>query len=312
MLAAMLAFFGVIIGVNVVLATVRQHQLDRPCRGELLRRQPAIQRASAAEGRAQAALGWKSRLTIAGGDIRYRACRPARHGDQRLPAVKATFRHPAYAAEDVALPLDAAGRAAATRQRRSDVRDGVWIVRDRRRCRARPVPIAKRAGCSSSRTEQCNELLRAGRRISMPGACHCRCLGRRCGCSAARSATARCRSNCRCRPCIAAPVSRRWNRRCRELGGVESARASTFRPGACRSACATARVPPICRDVERPRLSLRICSTTPAERTGRSAELIRAVAIAGFAASNIMLLSVSVWSGRRGLRRATSSTGCRR
>lgn len=48
-----------------------------------------------------------------------------------------------------------------------------------------------------------------------------------------------------------------------------------------------------------------------AGRDGTLTELIRAVAISGFAAGNIMLLSVSVWSGAEGAR-VTCSIGSRR
>ena len=69
------------------------------------------------------------------------------------------------------------------------------------------------------------------------------------------------------------------------------ARASTCRPSASRCAGATDDVPPLVADAEPASAMLRICSTVNAtEKDETLAELIRAVAVAGFAASNIMLL----------------------
>ena len=81
------------------------------------------------------------------------------------------------------------------------------------------------------------------------------------------------------------------------LPGVEQARVnlSTRRvddPLARRNAASAH------RDAER-RSATTPISTTPAreEKDGVLRELVRALAVAGFAASNIMMLSVSVWSG---------------
>ena len=90
--------------------------------------------------------------------------------------------------------------------------------------------------------------------------------------------------------------------RARAGSTASNMRASTFRPGASRCAGATDRCRRSGRDVERPRLCFAsVRGRRPKDET--LAELIRAVAIAGFAAGNIMLLSVSVWSGAEGATR---------
>ena len=76
------------------------------------------------------------------------------------------------------------------------------------------------------------------------------------------------------------------------------ARASIFRPSAQPSAGApTASRRPLSKRSSGP-ASRPICSTSSrTTKDGALSELIRALAVAGFAASNIMLLSVSIWSG---------------
>jgi len=79
----------------------------------------------AAEGRAQAALGWQSRLTIADGKIIY-GLADAAGSPVALSAVTMFFRRPAYEAEDRSVALSAApdGTFIAT----ETPRDGIWIV----------------------------------------------------------------------------------------------------------------------------------------------------------------------------------------
>jgi nitrogen fixation protein FixH len=81
--------------------------------------------AKAAEGRAQAALGWKPELVIADGRLSYRL---ADAQGRIVPATQATvsFRRPAYAAEDheATLARQPDGSLAAP----VDLRDGLWIV----------------------------------------------------------------------------------------------------------------------------------------------------------------------------------------
>ena len=125
MLAAILAFFG---------GHHRRQRDARPCSPD--RAGPAWSSRtptwpasnstrSAAEGRAQAALGWSSALTIAGGHIGYRLA--DRHGKAiSLAGGTAAFRHPAYAADDVTLPL--APQTDGTLGAAKTIRDGVWIV----------------------------------------------------------------------------------------------------------------------------------------------------------------------------------------
>ncbi len=124
MLAAILAFFGVIIGVNVTLALFAGSSWT----GLVVENSYVASQefnARAAEGRAQAALGWSSALTIAGGHIGYRLA--DRHGKPiSLAGGTAAFRHPAYAADDVTLPL--APQTDGTLGAAKPIRDGVWIV----------------------------------------------------------------------------------------------------------------------------------------------------------------------------------------
>ncbi|MDN2567583.1 FixH family protein [Aquibium sp. A9E412] len=124
MLLLMLAFFGVIITVNVTMAVFASTSWS----GLIVKNSYVASQkfnAKAAEGRAQAALGWQGRLEIADGAIRYRLV----DGDGRalpLGTVTASFRRPVSVDDDRTVTLAAQDRtlhAAAER-----LGDGVWIA----------------------------------------------------------------------------------------------------------------------------------------------------------------------------------------
>jgi nitrogen fixation protein FixH len=124
MLALMIAFFGVIISVNLALATfARSSWTGMIVANSYVASQHFNERA--AEGRAQAALGWSGSLEIGAEGIRYRLV--DRAGAPILPrAVKVSLRRPAYAAEDQTVVLASSGAGAFTAGQA--VRDGIWIV----------------------------------------------------------------------------------------------------------------------------------------------------------------------------------------
>ncbi|WP_353642623.1 FixH family protein [Mesorhizobium sp. WSM2239] len=124
MLFTILAFFGVVTGVNVTMAAfattswtglvventyVASQQFNRKAR----------------EGRAQAALGWTGKLTIEAGEVRY-SLSDAAGKPVPLHGVKIQFRHPGYEAEDKTVTLTgASGQIFAALH---TPKDGVWIV----------------------------------------------------------------------------------------------------------------------------------------------------------------------------------------
>ena len=57
--------------------------------------------------------------------------------------------------------------------------------------------------------------------------------------------------------------------------------------------------PPLIATLEQAGFQAHLFDFEPDSKDGARSELVRALAVAGFAASNIMLLSVSVWGGRR-------------
>lgn len=124
MLGIMLAFFGTIIAVNLVMATFATTSwTGLVVKNSYVASQQFNRKAQ--EGRAQAALGWESALTISDGAIRYRLVDAS--GEVIEPeAVTVTFRRPAYDAEDWTLELKRAtdGTFAAA----ETPRDGIWIV----------------------------------------------------------------------------------------------------------------------------------------------------------------------------------------
>lgn len=124
MLAIMVAFFGVIIAVNLTMAYfARSSWTGFVVENTYVASQQFNRKA--AEGRAQAALGWKPELTITGGEIRYRLIDD---GGKIVAAseVTANFRRPVSDAQDQELVLaiqpDGAFSAPV------DLGDGAWIV----------------------------------------------------------------------------------------------------------------------------------------------------------------------------------------
>ena len=124
MLAIMVAFFGVIITVNLTMAFLASSSWTGfVVENTYVASQKFNQKA--AEGRAQAALGWTSELTIADGQISYRLTDKAGNVVAAKHGI-ANFRRPAYAAEDIKAELmpqpdGALGAPVAAH-------DGLWIV----------------------------------------------------------------------------------------------------------------------------------------------------------------------------------------
>lgn len=124
MLAAMIAFFGTILAVNLVLATfARSSWTGLVVDNAYVASQQFNERA--AEGRAQAALGWSGSLAIGRDGISYRLLDRA-GVPVLLRAVTVKLRRPAYAGEDQTIAM-AAGRDGAFVADQA-VRDGIWIV----------------------------------------------------------------------------------------------------------------------------------------------------------------------------------------
>lgn len=124
MLIITLTFFGVIIAVNMTMAMLaRSSWTGLVVQNSYVASQQFNRKVQ--EGRAQAALHWQGRLTIAGGVIRYVLVDSG--GKPVLPAsVKVAFRHPAYDAEDRTIEL--APEPSGAFSTRQAVRDGEWIV----------------------------------------------------------------------------------------------------------------------------------------------------------------------------------------
>lgn len=124
MLAIMVAFFTVIIAVNLTMAFfARSSWTGMVVDNTYIASQQFNEKA--AEGRAQAALGWRSELTIADGMVRYRLTDGA--GDMvAATRVTATFRRPAHASDDRDIVLTR--QADASFSAAVELGDGPWIV----------------------------------------------------------------------------------------------------------------------------------------------------------------------------------------
>ncbi|MDX8530792.1 FixH family protein [Mesorhizobium sp. VK25A] len=130
MLIVIVSFFAVVIGVNVTMATLAQKSWT----GLVVENTYVASQQfneEARKGRAQAALGWTGKLTVASGEVRYRLV-DSQGKPVPLHGVRILFRHPAYEAEDEALTLAAVsggtpGDTGAFAVRHTP-KDGVWIV----------------------------------------------------------------------------------------------------------------------------------------------------------------------------------------
>ncbi|HEV2507241.1 MAG TPA: FixH family protein [Mesorhizobium sp.] len=124
MLIITLTFFGVIVAVNMTMATLaRSSWTGLVVQNSYVASQQFNRKAE--EGRAQAALHWQGMLTVADGVIRYALVDA--DGKPVLPAsVRVAFRHPAYDAED--RTIDLVPEPGGTFSTRQAVRDGAWIV----------------------------------------------------------------------------------------------------------------------------------------------------------------------------------------
>lgn len=124
MLGVMLAFFGVVIAVNLTLATLAQTSWT----GLVVENSYVASRTfneRAAVGKAQAALGWKGTLNIADGEVRYHLTDTS-GAPVSMRDVTVKFRRPAYEAEDLTLILHRIGAGAFAGKQ--TVRDGIWII----------------------------------------------------------------------------------------------------------------------------------------------------------------------------------------
>lgn len=124
MVLTMLAFFGVIISVNVTMAVLARTSWT----GLVVANSYVASQefnAKMAETRAQAELHWKGELAIRDGIVRYRLVDRASVAVQ-LKAVQVTFRRPVDDREDHAIMLASDGEGGFALAH--DVADGIWVV----------------------------------------------------------------------------------------------------------------------------------------------------------------------------------------
>jgi nitrogen fixation protein FixH len=125
MLAAMVAFFGVIVAVNVTMAIFAMKSwTGLVVKNSYVASQEFNDRAEA--GRAQAALGWDVELTYSDGELRYRLVRE-NGAAVALTGLEVVLGRPAYEAEDTTIaltPISDGGFGGNVK-----LGDGQWIVR---------------------------------------------------------------------------------------------------------------------------------------------------------------------------------------
>lgn len=121
----MLAFFGVIIAVNLTMALMASASwTGLIVKNSYVASQQFNERL--AEGRAQAALGWTGALDVADGAITYRLT-DASGGPVRVDAVTINMHRPVTADEDVAIELVPAEHGIWRAEHGPG--DGTWVVR---------------------------------------------------------------------------------------------------------------------------------------------------------------------------------------
>ena len=125
MLAAMVAFFGVIVAVNLTMATFAMKSwTGLVVKNSYVASQEFNDHAEA--GRARAALGWQSELSYSDGELRYSLA----HGNGSAVAltdVQVSLGRPAYEADDTTIVLAPTGDGGFAST--IDLGDGQWIVR---------------------------------------------------------------------------------------------------------------------------------------------------------------------------------------
>lgn len=124
MLFVMLAFFGIIIAVNMTMATFAAGSWSGfVVRNSYIASQEFNEKAQAA--RRQAALGWRPQLTLGEGRLTF-SLAGAEGEAITLHGAKASLYRPVSAADDIALELAPAG--AGSTEATVDLEDGVWII----------------------------------------------------------------------------------------------------------------------------------------------------------------------------------------
>jgi nitrogen fixation protein FixH len=124
MLLIMLAFFGTVIAVNLVMATFASTSwTGLVVKNSYVASQEFNEKAAA--GREQAARKWRPVLELQPGAVSFRLSDSA-GALIPLKAVSVTFRRPAYEAEDMV--IDLARRSDGAFAAQADIRDGIWII----------------------------------------------------------------------------------------------------------------------------------------------------------------------------------------
>lgn len=124
MLAIMIAFFGVIIAVNVTMAvTASTSWTGLVVKNTYVASQEFNRKAQ--EGRAQAALGWTAKLTIGDGAVRF-ALTDADGVTKAMQGGIATFRRPVNDVEDTVVTL--AAEPDGSLKGPVALAEGAWIV----------------------------------------------------------------------------------------------------------------------------------------------------------------------------------------
>jgi nitrogen fixation protein FixH len=125
MLAAMVAFFGVIVAVNLTMATFAvKSWTGLVVQNSYVASQEFNDRAAA--GRAQAALGWQTELAYSNGELRYTLVRED-GAAVALTDILVALGRPAYEAEDTTIVLTPNGDGGFGGNVK--LGDGQWIVR---------------------------------------------------------------------------------------------------------------------------------------------------------------------------------------
>jgi nitrogen fixation protein FixH len=125
MLAAMVAFFGVIVAVNLTMASFAMKSwTGLVVKNSYVASQEFNDRAEA--GRARAALGWQGELAYSNGELRYGLAH-ANGSAVALTNVEVALGRPAYEADDTTIALAPTGDGGFGGPVR--LGDGQWIVR---------------------------------------------------------------------------------------------------------------------------------------------------------------------------------------